>query len=91
MTIQLTAENEKLIQKRLQSGAFGSVEEVIHDALASQDAEENWLSENRDEINQKIERGLAQLDCDEGVSGEVARARLQQRKADWIKNSGRGE
>jgi len=52
---------------------------------------ENWLSENREEINQKIERGLAQLDRDEGVSGEVARARLQQRKADWIKNSGRGE
>jgi Arc/MetJ-type ribon-helix-helix transcriptional regulator len=91
MTIQLTAEDEKLIQKRLQSGAFGSVEEVIHDALASQDAEENWLSENRGEINQKIERGLAQLDRDEGVSGEVARAQLQQRKADWIKNSGRGE
>jgi antitoxin ParD1/3/4 len=88
MTIQLTPEDEKLIQKRLQSGVFRSVEEVIHDALASQDAETEWLVENKEVINEKIERGIAQLDRGEGVTGEVAKAHLQQRKADWLRDRG---
>ena len=88
MTIQLTVEDEKLIHKRLQSGVFRSVEEVIHDALASQDAETEWLAENKEVINEKIARGIAQLDRGEGVSGEAARARLQQRKTDWLRDKG---
>jgi Arc/MetJ-type ribon-helix-helix transcriptional regulator len=35
MTIQLTPEDEKLIQERLRSGVFHSVAEVIHHALVS--------------------------------------------------------
>jgi Arc/MetJ-type ribon-helix-helix transcriptional regulator len=35
MTIQLTSEDEKLIQERLRTGAFHSVAEVIHHALVS--------------------------------------------------------
>lgn len=88
MTIRLTPEDEKLIQSRLQSGVFQSVEEVIHDALASQAAETGWLMENTEAIDEKVARGIAQLDRGEGVTGDVARARLQQRKADWFRNKG---
>jgi Arc/MetJ-type ribon-helix-helix transcriptional regulator len=35
MTIQLTPEDEKLIEERLRTGAFHSVAEVIHHALVS--------------------------------------------------------
>ena len=84
MEIELTPEDEQLIQKRLQSGAFHTIEEVIHDALVSQDSEEDWLQENRSTIDAKIARGLTQLDSGEGISGDVARARLQERKADWL-------
>ncbi len=84
MTIQLTPEDERLIRKRLQSGVFRSVEEVIHDALASQATETQWLAENQQAINDKIARGIAQFDRGEGVSGEEARVRLQQRKANWL-------
>lgn len=35
MTIQLTPEDEKLIQEKLRSGAYRSVEDVIHRALVS--------------------------------------------------------
>jgi antitoxin ParD1/3/4 len=79
----LTPEDEKLIEKRLQSGVFHSVGEVIHDALASQDAEADWLVENRKLVNEKISRGIAQLDSGEGIPGNVARARLMRRKAGW--------
>jgi antitoxin ParD1/3/4 len=90
MAISLTPADKKLIQKRMKSGSFKTVEEVIHDALASQDSEAEWLTDNRDAINEKIARGVAQLDRGEGISGEDARARLQRRKADWQAGQKRG-
>jgi len=84
MKIEIKSEDEELIRKRLQSGAFRTVDEVIHDALTSQDAEEEWIKENRSAIDAKISRGLAQLDSGEGVSGDLARARLQKRKSTWL-------
>lgn len=84
MKIELKPEDEQLIQKRLQSGVFHTIDEVIHDALTSQDAEEDWLQENREAINAKIARGLTQLDSGEGISGDLAGARLQERKAAWL-------
>ena len=83
MAISLTPEDKKLIQKRLKTGSFKTVEEVIHDALAAQDSEAEWLVENQVAIHEKIARGVAQLDRGEGVSGEVARERLRRRKAGW--------
>jgi len=76
VTIELRPDDEKLIQKRLQSGAFGSVEDVIHDALAAQDAETEWLTANKDAINESIARSIAQLDRGEGVSGEVPKPKF---------------
>ena len=89
MKIELKPEDEQLIQKRLQSGAFDSIDQVIHDALISQDAEESWLHENRDAINAKIARGLDQLNSGQSVSGDIARARLQERKAAWLNENKR--
>lgn len=77
MEIELTPEDEQLIQKPLQSGTF-------HTILISQDAEEDWLQENRSIVDAKIARGLAQLDAGERISGDVARACLQERKAAWL-------
>lgn len=89
MKIELKPEDEQLIQKRIQSGAFHTIDEVIHDALTSQDAEENWLQENRDAIDAKIARGLEQLNAGQGISGDVARARLQERKTAWLNENKR--
>ena len=90
MAISLRPEDKKLIQKRMKTGLFKSVEEVIHDALAAQDSEAKWLTDNKVAINEKIAGGVAQLDRGEGVSGDVARARLQRRKADWQAGHKRG-
>jgi Arc/MetJ-type ribon-helix-helix transcriptional regulator len=83
MTISLAPEDNQLIQKRLKTGSFKSAEEVIHDALASQDSEADWLAENKNAIDEKIARGIAQLDRGEGVSDNMARAHLQERKSEW--------
>jgi putative addiction module CopG family antidote len=83
MTIKLQPEDEQIIQKRLQSGAFSSVEEVIHRALESLNAQEGWLQANKEVVAEKISRGIAQLDRGEGMPGDVARKRLQEKKAAW--------
>lgn len=83
MTITLQPEDEQIVQRRLQSGAFRSVEEVIHRALESLQAEEDWLLKNKKAIGAKVSRGLAQLERGEGLSGDMARDRLQKKKAAW--------
>lgn len=85
MTIEIKRpEIEALIQQRLHSGAFDSVEDVLFDALEIQSEREVWLQENKETINAKIERGLAQLDRGEGIPGDQLRARLADDKAAWL-------
>jgi hypothetical protein len=85
MTIEINRpEIEALIQQRLHSGAFDSVEDVLFDALEIQGEREAWLQENREVINTKIERGLGQLDGGEGEPGEGLRKRLEADKAAWL-------
>ena len=85
VTIEITRpEIEALIQQRLHSGAFESVEDVLFDALEIQGEREAWLQENKEAINAKIERGLAQLDRGEGISGDELRGRLEADKAAWL-------
>ena len=85
MTIEINRpEIEALIQQRLHSGAFESVEDVLFDALEIQRERESWLLENKEAINSKIERGLAQLDRGEGIPGDDLRKRLEADKAAWL-------
>ncbi len=85
MTIQINRpEIEALIQQRLHSGGFESVEDVLFDALEIQGEREAWLQENKEAINAKIERGLTQLDRGEGINGENLRKRLEADKAAWL-------
>ena len=90
MTIEINRpEIEALIQQRLHSGAFESVEDVLFDALEIQRERESWLLENKEAINAKIERGLAQLDRGEGIPGDDLRKRLDADKAAWLADRSR--
>ena len=87
MTIEINRpEIEALIQERLHSGAFESVEDVLIDALEMLREREAWLQENKAEIAAKIERGLSQLDRGEGMSGERLRERLAADRAAWLRD-----
>ena len=89
MTIELSPALEAMIQQRLQSGAFQSVEDVLSDALQVQREREEWLQANQQAISEKIARGLAQLDGGEGIPGEQLRARLETRKSAWLSDPAR--
>jgi hypothetical protein len=87
MTIEIKCpEIEALIQQRLHSDGFESVEDVLFDALEMQREREAWLLENKDAIDATIEPGLAQLQRGEGIPGTKLRARLAEDKAAWLKD-----
>ena len=89
MTVQLRPEDEQLVQKRLQSGAFSNIDEVIHHALQTQDAEESWLALEKDVIQEKIARGLAELERGEGMSEDELKARMRSGKEAWLAEHGK--
>jgi antitoxin ParD1/3/4 len=70
MSITLKNEQEQFIQKKLNSGKYGSADEVIFEAfrlLEERDKHyEQWLQDTRN----KVADGLAQLDRGEGLDGE---------------------
>jgi antitoxin ParD1/3/4 len=89
MTITLTPEVEALIQKRLASGAFQNVDEVILRAIESQDAEEAWLLLHQREVNEKLDRAISQADRGECLTAEESLTLLERQKAEWRSEHGR--
>ena len=81
MTIHLKRETEELIQREIQRGSCKSPEEYVERAVRLLHEEEELLAQEKDAIAAQIASGLAQLDRGESVPGDVARSRLQQRKA----------
>lgn len=84
MTITLTPEHEKFVRAAIRSGAYTDPGEVIGRALEVLSLEDERLLKHSHIIDEKISRGLAQLDRGEGIPSEDARMRLQERKATFL-------
>lgn len=84
MVIELKPETEALIQKRLESGAFTTPEEVVERALELLNAEEDWLAENRSQIADEIQDGWDAAQGGELVDADEVRLRMEARKQEWI-------
>ena len=83
MTITLEPKLEALVQKRLESGAFGSVQDVLFQALESQDAEAAWFDLHAQEVSDKIDRAIAQVDRGEVMTPDALDAWLEEQKSIW--------
>jgi Arc/MetJ-type ribon-helix-helix transcriptional regulator len=83
MTIHLRPELEELKKQDVQRGPYQSIEEYVERAVQMLHEEEELLAREKDSIGAQIASGLAQLDRGEGISGDVARARMQERKVIW--------
>jgi predicted transcriptional regulator len=69
------------IQKQLEATGSANVEEVLLRLLETQEEQDRWLQENKDAIDAKIRRGIAQLDRGEGIPEERVDAYLKELKA----------
>jgi Arc/MetJ-type ribon-helix-helix transcriptional regulator len=83
MQLNVPPDLETLINKRLSSGAYASVEDVLRRALEAQDAEESWTEEERRALAAHLEEGYRQAERGELIDGAQARREIQAMKDDW--------
>ena len=83
MQVNLPRDLETLVNKRLSSGVYNSVEEVFRRALEAQDAEESWTEEERRSLKAHIEEGFLQAERGELIDGAQARREIQGMKDNW--------
>jgi Arc/MetJ-type ribon-helix-helix transcriptional regulator len=86
MQVNLPRDLETLVNKRLSSGAFATVEDVVRHALEAQDAEESWTQEERRALTAHIDEGFLQAERGELIDGAQARLEIQEMKDDWRRN-----
>jgi Arc/MetJ-type ribon-helix-helix transcriptional regulator len=83
MQLNVPPDLETLINKRLSTGGYASVEDVLRRALEAQDAEENWTDEERRALLVHVEEGYLQAERGELIDGAQARREIQEMKDDW--------
>jgi antitoxin ParD1/3/4 len=83
MQLNLPPDLETLINKRISSGAYTSVEEVLRRALEAQDAEESWSDEERRAVSAHIEAGYLEAESGELIESGQARREIQEMKEAW--------
>ena len=70
MNVSLTPELQKFIHRKVKSGMYYSASEVVREGLRllrEQDEIRKW---RRKALQEKIERGIAQLERGEGIDGD---------------------
>ncbi len=77
----LDAAVEATIRKQIHATGSASAEEALLHLLETQEEQDRWLTENRDAINARIRRGIAQLDRGEGIPEDELDAYLTEQKA----------
>jgi Arc/MetJ-type ribon-helix-helix transcriptional regulator len=83
MQLNVPPDLARLIDRRLSSGGYESVEDVLRRALEAQDAEESWTDEERRALSSHIEEGYLQAERGELIDGAQARREIQAMKDDW--------
>lgn len=90
MQLDLPPDLEQLIHKRLSSGGYASVEDVLRHALEAQDAEESWSEDERRALAGHIEYGFLQAERGELIGGEQVRDGIQAMKEAWRREHSHG-
>jgi Arc/MetJ-type ribon-helix-helix transcriptional regulator len=85
MQLNVPPDLEALINKRLSSGSYISVEDVLRRALEAQDAAESWTDEERRALTLHIEEGYLQAERGELIEGAKAVREIQALKENWRK------
>ena len=79
MNVSLTAELEKFVSSKVESGRYNSASEVIREALRLLEEHDNARAAQLSEFNQELGRRLASIDRGGTMQPGEARSRLQQK------------
>lgn len=82
MTITLRPEQEELVREIIETGAFQNAEEAVGSALEMLRSQSEWLLANREAIDARIRRGIAELERGEGIAEDQLDAYLARLKAE---------
>jgi Arc/MetJ-type ribon-helix-helix transcriptional regulator len=89
MTITLNPQQEAIVRRAMEAGGFDDAGEVIERALAllesSDEEEDDWLAQEIEEIDKKLDRSLEQAARGEFLTPEQARQSLQRGKEEWLR------
>ena len=83
MQLNVPPDLETLIKKRLSSGAYSNVEDVLRRALEAQDAAEAWTDEERKVLGDHIEEGYRQAEQGQLIELSQARTEIERMKENW--------
>jgi len=72
---------EARLKRPIQATGAATPEEALLHLLETQEELDRWLMENRESINAKIQRGIAQLDRGEGIPEDQLDNFLMEHKA----------
>jgi Arc/MetJ-type ribon-helix-helix transcriptional regulator len=89
MQMNVPPDLEKLINKRLSTGAYADAEDVLRRALQAQDAEEDWTDDERRVLSAYIDEGYLQAERGELTDGDQARTEIEEWKNAWRRNQAR--
>ncbi len=67
-------------------GTHHTVEEFVERGAQMLHNEKDLLSESKGAIHKEIGLAIEALDRGEGIPGDVSRARLQEKKSEWVKS-----
>jgi antitoxin ParD1/3/4 len=82
MSIDLDPKTEERIRQEVESGRFANAQELVTIAVEEYLREPDILQYyTREEIEAKIERGLAELDAGQGIDGEEFFRGLREKSA----------
>jgi Arc/MetJ-type ribon-helix-helix transcriptional regulator len=83
MQLEVPPDLELLINKRLASGEYATVEDVLRRALEAQDSEESWSDEERRALAAHIEEGYLQAERGDLIGGAQVRHEMCALKENW--------
>lgn len=83
MTIEIKPEHERTIELAIQSGVYGSREEVLDqafDILREQLRNEDWMRDRNEELSSHIAVGFAQAEAGHLVDGDDVLRLIRERR-----------
>ena len=87
----MSEQNQERIRRKVESGLYASVDEVVENALALQDEYDAELEAELSDLRESLRRSAAQSEAGLGVPGKEVFDELRRRNAEMVRERRRAE